>query len=170
MANGCGIGYLCVYIKGRYPTAECRCGQRPTEMTGWTPGEQRRFSRHAGSIRPMCVLADCRDEGSARSLRFLPRCPHIGSNEPHQAIPRQGASLQSPLPFHLVSSFHLRQRNHVLLTVWLAGQAVLAVFLEDEILLSSLGDGQLRCALGTLRALHNFCTELVVAQRFASSQ
>src|SRR5205807_2755143 len=46
----------------------------------------------------------------------------------------------------------------------LSGQAVLTVALQDQPLLGSLTDGQLRGALGTMGALHDFLAQLVVAQ------
>src|SRR5438067_2165300 len=57
----------------------------------------------------------------------------------------------------LADHFSARQKR-------LQGQTVLAVVLEDEPLLGSLGDGQLCRALRTFCALHDFFAQLVVAQ------
>ena len=61
-----------------------------------------------GSIRPMGEKGE--EEASARDDDcFLPRRPPSARMSPHQVIPRRVASLQSPLPFHLVSSFRYKR-------------------------------------------------------------
>jgi len=121
-------------------------------------GCRERFSRHRG-LFVRCLNVSCREE-AARD--FLPRC-HIGSNEPHQVIPRQVASLQSLLPFHLVLSFRLRSGN--ISTLWPPTRTNgIGRCLGGGVLAEKPGDSQLRGAFGTLRMSHDFCTKLVAAQ------
>ena len=106
-------------------------------------------------------------EEAARE-KTSPALPTSARMSPHQAIPGRVASLQSPLLFHLVWLFRCWSGSFLHTAgEALQGQAVLAVVLEDEPLLGSLGDGQLGGALGALRAFHDDFPKLVVAQWFA---
>ena len=113
----------------------CRQGEYPTSGFGLSRthgGSKGRFFRHGGLFVRCGVLLVV--ERTARESA-LARC-HIGSNEPTRLSLGRVASLQSPLPFHLVSFFRLQSG-----TISFRRQAVVSVLLEDEPLLSGLGDG-----------------------------
>ncbi len=120
-------------------------------------------------------------ESRAREMErvtILSRC-FIGSNEPHRVIPQHGCMSAVPLPFHPVSLFRSGERsipfkapNSTFEHVFVAsqGQLVLAALLANEALLGGLSDGELGGALGALRALHEFLTQLAITQRAAPLQ
>ena len=76
----------------------------PSEVPGCAGKAKEDFQGMRGSIRPMGEKGE--EEASARDDDcFLPRRPPSARMSPYQVIPRRVASLQSPLPFHLVSLF-----------------------------------------------------------------
>ena len=67
--------------------------------------KQRKIFKACGGLFVRCLLCCDEEEGSARDILLSPALPTSARMSPHQVIPRQVASLQSPLPFHLVSLF-----------------------------------------------------------------
>src|ERR1700681_4217414 len=116
-----------------------------------------------GTIRPMSLVS-CDGRGSARDNSCSPALSTSARMSPPPGYPSAGCISAEPASVSPGLVVPPAERNHFHRILRLPGQAVLAVLLEDESLLSSLGDGQLICALGKVLTLHDFFTQLVVAE------
>ena len=120
----------------------------------------RKFSRHEG-LFVRCLLYSCNEKSSARDILLSLALPASARMSPSPGYPSAGLHFCRARFRFTWSRCSARLSGSFL---YLQGQTVLAVVLEDEPLLGSLSDSQLCCALGTFCALHDFFAQLVVAQ------